>query len=112
MNYNLDLECLSIQEYKDLLKKQNLLPGRRVLWNDIDNNFSVLEFQGIKTVAQLKKSLSSPGKIALLAACSFISENYLVILKREIGSLQQKPVPLSSFPVINSLRIQELIDSG
>jgi hypothetical protein len=27
MTYNLDLECLSVQEYRELLKKQNLLPG-------------------------------------------------------------------------------------
>ena len=28
MKYNLDLERLSVQEYKTLLKQQNLLPGR------------------------------------------------------------------------------------
>lgn len=55
MKYNFDLEYLSVQEYRELLKKQNLLPGRRVLWQDIDKNFALLESKGINTIAQLKK---------------------------------------------------------
>ena len=31
MKYNLDLDRLSVLDYKDLLEKQNLLPGRRSL---------------------------------------------------------------------------------
>lgn len=112
MNYNLDLESLSIQEYGKLLKKQNLLPGRRVLWRDSDKNFALLESQGINTVAQLKKTLSTSVKIAAFATAAGIPEDYLVILKREIGSLEQKPVPLASFPGINPLLIAELNEAG
>ncbi len=112
MKYNLDLEGLPIQEYRVLLKNQNLLPGRRVLWQDIDKNFALLESRGIKTVAQLKKGLSTPVKIVAFAADSGISENYLVILKREIGSLEQKPVSLASFPGIDSSLVSELSEAG
>ncbi|MEZ4357235.1 MAG: helix-hairpin-helix domain-containing protein [Eubacteriales bacterium] len=112
MKYNIDLECLSVQEYKALLKKQNLLPGRRILWQDIDNNFALFECQGIKTVAQLKKFLSTPVKIKAFADNTGIPENYFVILKREIGSLEQKPVPLASFPGIDPLLIEKLNEKG
>jgi hypothetical protein len=101
MKYTVDLEQLSVQEYKTLLKQQNLLPSRRILWQDIDKNFAAFESREIKTVAQLKKSLSTPAKMADIEALSSISEEYLVILKREIGSLEQKPVPLSGFPGID-----------
>lgn len=100
MKYTLDLELLSVQEYKALLKKQNLLPGRRILWQDIEEKFAAFEGKGIKTVAQLKKNLSTPAKMSDIEVASGISEEYLVILKREIGSLEQKPVPLSGFPGI------------
>lgn len=112
MNYNLDLEQLSVQEYREMLKNQNLLPGRRVLLQDIDKNFALLESQGINTIAQLKKIFSTPVKIAALSTVSGIPEAYLVILKREIGSLEQKPVPLINFPGINPFLIAELNEAG
>ncbi|MEL7609447.1 MAG: helix-hairpin-helix domain-containing protein [Bacillota bacterium] len=112
MKYNLDLECFPIQEYGVLLKNQNLLPGRRVLRQDVDKNFALFESRGIKTVAQLKKSLSTPAKIVAFAADSGISENHLAILKREIGSLEQKPVPLTGFPGIDPSLVLKLSEAG
>ncbi len=112
MKYNVDLERLSVQEYRQMLKKQNLLPGRRVLWQDIDKNFAFIESQGINTIAQLKKVLSTPVKIVAFATVSGISEAYLVLLKRELGSLEQKPIPLENFPGINPLLITELNAAG
>jgi hypothetical protein len=112
VKYNLDLGLLSIREYKALLKKQNLLPGRRVLWQDIDRNFALFESRNIKTVAELRKSLSTPSKLTAFAADNGIPENYLVILKREIGSLEQKPILLASFPGIDPLLIEKLSDAG
>ena len=112
MKYNLDIESLSVQNYKDILKKQNLLPGRRILLKNIDENFSCFEKSGIINLAQLNKSLSSPQKIAEFAAVSGISEDYLVILKREMGSLMQKPVLLASFPDIDPSLVNALNDSG
>lgn len=108
MKYNLDLDSLSVQGYKELLKKQNLLPGRRILLHDIDKNFALFEDHGIRTIFQLRKSLSTPQKIASFSAISGISEDYLIILKRETGSLEQKPVSIASFPGINASVISEL----
>lgn len=112
MKYNLDIERLSVQKYKDLLKSQNLLPGRRILWQNIDENFAFFESNGIKNVSELKKSLSSPQKITSFAADSGIPEEYLLILKREISSLEQKPVSLESFPGIDTLLIERLNNAG
>lgn len=112
MKYNLDLESISIQEYKALLKEQNLLPGRRVLWQDIEKNFALFENLGISTVAQLKKNLSTTKKIEAIADGTGITEDYLVILRREIGSLEQKPIPLSDFPGIDPTMISQLNETG
>ena len=65
MEYNLDLDRLSVQEYKDLLKQQNLLPGRRILWHDIDKNSALFESKGIKSVADLKKKGKGAGGVIL-----------------------------------------------
>ncbi len=112
MKYNIDLESLTIHEYKDLLKQQNLLPGRRILWQDIEENFALFDRQGIKYIAELKKIIANPKKLSAFASESGISEEYLVILKREIGSLEKKPVSLSDFPGIDGSLLDKLSESG
>lgn len=112
MNYALDLGLISMREYKELLIKQNLLLGRRILLENIDDNFAFFVKMGIDTVRQMNKNLSTPTKIADLSASSGISKLYLVILKREIGSLVQKPVPINNFPSIDSKLLSSLNSSG
>lgn len=112
MPYQLDLSAFSVQEYKQLLKRQNLLPGRRMLWENIDANFKAIEAQGAGNISVLKKQLSTPQKLAGFAAASGIPEAYLTLLKREIGSLEQKPVPLASFPGIDSHTVDALNARG
>lgn len=112
MGYSLDLSRISLGEYKKLLAKQNLLPGRRLLLEGIDHNFQALAAQQIETLAQLKQRYSSPQKLAALSAATGISEAYLTILKREIGSFEQKPIPLSTFPGMDAQLISALSDEG
>ncbi|NLI52991.1 MAG: DUF4332 domain-containing protein [Clostridiales bacterium] len=112
MPYGPDLSIISLDEYRTLLKRSTLLPGRRMLLDRIDENFVALSAQKIETLAQLRGQLSAPKKLAALAGATGISEEYLILLKREMGSLEQKPVPLSSFPQIDARLIAELADSG
>ncbi len=116
MQYNLDLSVLSLEEYKKILKRQNLLPGRRILWQNIDQNFEIIGNQNVFNIADLKKLLSSQQKLTSFATVTGISEAYLIILKREIGSLEQKPVAIASFPgldgeVVSLLKIKGIVNS-
>ena len=112
MSYNLELSDFSLKDYKELLKNQNLLPGRRILWQDIDLRFSALTRQGISNVARLKSQLSTPKKIASLSEATGIPADYLTVLKREIGTLVQKPVPLASFPGVDEALLSGLAERG
>jgi hypothetical protein len=112
MKYNLDLSNLSIQKYKELLKSQNLLPGRRLLLHNIDQNFEIIGNCKINNMFELKKALSTPKKLALFASNSGLSENYLKILKREIGTFEQKPVLLKDFPNIDTVLLFNLEANG
>jgi hypothetical protein len=47
-------------DYRELLRRQTLLPGRRMLQERIDERFRALEAQGISTVAGLKASCPRP----------------------------------------------------
>lgn len=112
MPYNLDLSTLSVQEYRELLKHQNLLPGRRILWQNIDHNFNVIENQGIANIAEMKKQLSTSQKIEYFSSATNISKEYLTILKREIGSLDQKPIPIASFLGVDGAMLARLNSRG
>ncbi len=112
MEYTLDLKNISLQFYKEILRNQNLLPGRRMLHVDLDARFSAIQCTGIATVFELKSALSTPGKLNGFAEKTGLSEEYLIILRREVGSLEQKPVPLDNFPGINAGVIELLNRSG
>ncbi|HSR04361.1 MAG TPA: DUF4332 domain-containing protein [Proteiniclasticum sp.] len=112
MKYNLDLEKLSAKTYMSIIKSQNLLPSRKILLQNIEENFAFFERKEIQYVSQLRRSLSTPKKISSFAEESGISEEYLTILKREMNSLEQKPVLISSFPDIDLELVSRLDELG
>lgn len=112
MRYTLPLERITLSDYQQLLLKQNLLPGRRILLEQLEARFAILCDQGLATVAQLAAALSSPNKLSSLAAATGIPAEYLTILRRELGSLSQKPVPLSDFPACSPAQIRSLAEEG
>ena len=112
MGYTLPLEQIPLDDYRQLLRQQNLLPGRRILLEQLDARFSLFADLGFATVAQLKAGLATPQKLAALAAKTGIPEEYLVILRRELGSLTQNPVSLAEFPGCDPALIASLAASG
>lgn len=112
MGYSLDLSALSLSAYLHLLKGQTLLPGRRMLHEQIEERFSLLASFGLENAMQLKAALSTPQKMNALATSTGIPEEYLTLLRRELGSLEQKPVTLSDFPAFDPALIRSLAESG
>ncbi|MDD2249264.1 MAG: DUF4332 domain-containing protein [Methanocorpusculum sp.] len=112
MSYSIDLTGVSLQNYLEILKKQNLLPGRRILLDDLETNFQRIADAEISSLSALKKALSSPEKLSKFAERTHISKEYLIILKREIGSLEQKPVKISDFPGLDGKTVQILSEHG
>jgi hypothetical protein len=110
MGYTLDLKRIPIGRYLSLLKTQTLLPGRRLLLDDIEHRFQRIEAAGIVTVYDLKSRLSTPTRLLAFSEAAGIPENYLIVLKRELGSLEQRPIPLSAFPGVDSDTIAMLHD--
>ena len=112
MRYGLDLSIISLDAYKTLLKGQNLLPGRRMLLEHIDERFAALIAQRIDSLDQLRRQLAAPNSRAALSEAAGIPEEYLILLKREMGALEPKSVPLSDFPWIDARLILKLAGNG
>ena len=111
MGYSVDLKQISIFRYIEMLKNQNLLPGRRILLDNLDENFRKIATAGIQNLAELKKEISSPQRLSEFAKKTGVPENYMTILKREMGSLEQKPVPISDFPGISADIVSILLNN-
>lgn len=112
MPYSRNLSEISLSEYRETLKGQNLLPSRRMLQEDVDARFAALGRQGIADVGALQKRLSTPARLAALAKATGVGEDYLTLLKREIGSLDAKTVLLADFPGIDEALLDRLRREG
>lgn len=112
MAYGIDLDRIPLTEYQKLLTEETLLPGRRMLLDNLEQNFLALQRHGIATVLQLRKALCTPQKIGILARQSGLTEEYLNMLRRESGSMETKPVALADFPKVDVERIASLAAAG
>ncbi len=112
MGYNPDLKRISVADYRELLRNQNLLPGRRILQEDLDARFDAILKAGAGNLHELKAALATPEKLAAFAAKTQMTTDYLTILKREMGSFEQKPVPLGEFPETEKTLLDGLAKEG
>lgn len=97
MGYYLDLNSISLKDYKNRLKNGHILQSRMILKQKIDERFDFFENTGIKNIQQLLQLLKKKDKFAELSKNNIFSEEYLTILLRELNSILPKPNKLSEF---------------
>lgn len=112
MKYDLDLSKMDIEKYKTFLKNQYLIPSRQILHKNIDENFKIFKNYGFKTLLDLKQAISTNTKIDKLSKDAKISSEYLIILKRELRTLDKKRLLLKEFPIIDDNTISKLDKKG
>jgi len=112
MTYSVDFGKLVIEEYRELLRNQNLLPGRKALHQNLDAYFFSITKVGIKNLKELTKAISTSPKLKSFSEKTGISEDYLVLLRREIGALEPKSVYLTDFPGMDSKITDALLRAG
>lgn len=106
--YHIPLDEVNIDEYKKILESKELLPGRKVLKENINETFLIIRSLGIDNLEELIEALKNKKKMENFAFKTGLSFNYLTILKREINSYQPKPVYLKNFPGFNQEYIEQL----
>lgn len=112
MPYGVDLNKVTLEVYKDILKKQVLLPSRKALQTDIDDVFKHIRREGVHTMLDLKQALSTTGRITSFSERLNIPMDYLTLLRREIGSFEPKSVRLADFPEIPLDTLQAMRQNG
>lgn len=110
--YYRDLQDISLADYSRELEQTEMIPSRRVLKEDIPGRMRCLQDHGILNLQDLLVATKTPDKLASLSKMTGLPEEYLVILKREIGSIQPKPVDLEDFPSLSADDITKLKGLG
>jgi hypothetical protein len=101
MGYYIDLERISIDNYREKLESAYLPPSRMMLKDKLDERFAYFKSIGIKNVKELIQVLRKKDKLAELAKVACLSEDYLTILLRELNSTLPKPNKINEFTGIS-----------
>jgi len=97
MGYYIDLEKLSIDDYRIKLESAYLPPSRLILKDRLDERFGYFKSIGIKNVKGLIQLLKKKDKFTELSKVNCFSGDYLTILLRELNSTLPKPNKISDF---------------
>ena len=101
MGYYIDLESISIDQYKKRLESGYLPPSRMILKEKIDERLDYFKCIGINNVKELIWILKKKDKIEELSKLDNLSGDYLKILLRELNSTLPKPNKISEFSGIS-----------
>lgn len=112
MGYYIDLEKITIDDYRRKLKSAYLPPSRMILKEKLDERFGYLKRIGIKNVKGLIQLLKKKDKFAELSKIDCFSGDYLTILLRELNSILPKPNKLADFTGISENTIDKLEKIG
>lgn len=97
MGYYIDLEKLSIDDYRKKLESAYVPPSRLILKDKLDERFGFFKGIGIKNVKELIQLLKKRNKFEELSKVDCFSGDYLTILLRELNSVLPKPHKISDF---------------
>jgi len=97
MAYNINLEKITIDDYRKKLESAYLPPSRMILKDRLDERFGYFKSIGIANVNELIRLLKKKDKFATLSKIECLSGDYLTILLRELNSTLPKPNKISEF---------------
>ena len=112
MNYSIDFSKVTLDHYKDELKRRDFIPSRLILKEQAEIHFNAFKKAKITTLDQLFSRINGRETKAKLLMDKNVSENYLTVLLRELKSIQPKPVKLKEFTWISNKSIIKMEKAG
>ena len=112
MGYYIDLEKISIDNYRTKLETAYLPPSRMILKDRLDERFGYFKKSGIKNIKELIQMLKKKDGFSELQKIDCLSGDYLTILLRELNSLLPKPNNIKDFTGISKETIIKLDNIG
>jgi hypothetical protein len=110
--YSINLEKITLDEFKEILSSIDLLPGRRILLENLPEIIGGLKQRQILHLEALRKLLQNKKHYPELAKTLPVSVDYLTVLNREVNSYLSKPVPLSELGVFSAVELEKLANAA
>ena len=98
MGYYIELENISLEQYRSKLEKAYLPPSRSILNERLGERFAYFQKIGIANLVELMQLLKKKDRLLELQKEECLSGDYLKILLRELNSMVPKPNKLKDFP--------------
>ncbi len=108
MAYYIDLEKITIADYRIKLETAYLPPSRMMLKDRLDERFGYFKSIGIENVYELIRILKKKDKFVSLSKVECLAGDYLTILLRELNSMLPKPNKISEFQGISIETVMRL----
>ena len=108
--FSIDLQKITVDEFSQILKSIDLLPGRRILLDNLDQLIFQLKKNGINNLLELQSLLKNKSKYSPIAQKFLTNEAYLTVLNREINSYQSKPVDIKKIDLFTEHEINALAE--
>ena len=112
MAYYIDLACISIDEFKSILKSTRLLPSWKILEEAMDERMKVIQKEGIWDLGSLLSALKTKINVQEFASRTALPEEYLIVLRRVVKGYHPKPNRICDFPNITDTVSKKLEESG
>ena len=112
MGYYIDLEKLSIDDYRLKLESAYLPPSRILLKEKLEERFTYFKTLGISNVKDLMQLLKKKDTFSQLSKQDVFAGDYLTILLRELNSTLPKHNKLAEFVSISPEIINNLEKAG
>ncbi len=110
--YYIDLEQFSLQRFRQILETSELLPGRKILKENLTERFEIMGAMGIRNMKELIKALKTKKRAEKFSQETGLPLEYVIILRREANSYMPKPVNLMDIPEVNAVHIERLAGMG
>jgi len=101
MGYYIDLNKISLDDYKRMLITRYLIPSQTILRENIENNFKTIKNAGFLDMGALKDALKTKKKAEDFSKELGIPEKYCVVLRRELNSHHSPARLISDYPTID-----------
>ena len=112
MRYYIDLQDISIDQYKGILKTADMIPSWRSLKKNVDENLDLIKAQHVRNLGELQKALKNKSKIQAFSQQSSLQEDYLVLLRRMVNGYHPKPNRIKDFPNVSEEVAGKLEEMG
>lgn len=110
--YGIDLSAFSLDALRDFLKHGDLLPGHRILKDNLDARFAVLAAHGVTNVQQIVDTLTTKNAVERFVKQTGLPPDYLTVLRRHVRGYIPAPVNFAEIPGIDPQVIERLAKAG